>query len=77
MGSIDDNRAAPQFGDIPMSGTKDTPKPAQQGDNRVTDRSDETGQPWSDPADKKQGKGPRDEQQKSQHGEHTKVEPRH
>jgi hypothetical protein len=59
-----------------MSGTKDTPKPAQQGDDRTTDRSDENGQPWNDPVDE-QHEEPRGKQERSQHGEHTKVEPRH
>jgi hypothetical protein len=60
-----------------MSGTKETPTPAQQGENRVTDRSDETGQPWSDPVDEERGEAAPDEQERSEHGEHAKVEPRH
>ncbi|GGC73318.1 hypothetical protein GCM10011504_58390 [Siccirubricoccus deserti] len=60
-----------------MSGTRSTPKPAQQGDDRTIDRSDENGQPWHDPVDEQQGEEPRGKQERSQHGEHTKVESRH
>jgi hypothetical protein len=60
-----------------MSGTNDAPETTQLSDDRVTDRSDETSQPWGDPVEKQQGEGPQGDQQKSQHGEHTRVEPRH
>jgi hypothetical protein len=60
-----------------MSGTKETPTPARQGDDRATDRSDENGQPWNDPVDKQPGEAPRNEQERSGHGEHTPIEPRH
>jgi hypothetical protein len=60
-----------------MSGKSETPKPTQRGDNRVTDRSDENGQPWNDPVNESRDEAPRDEQERLQRGEHSPVEPRH
>jgi hypothetical protein len=67
----------PLEGDSPMSGTKETPTPAQQGQDEVTDRSDENGQPWNDPVDEQEGEKRKKEQERSQRGEHSPIEPRH
>jgi hypothetical protein len=66
-----------------MSGAKETPTPAQQGEDRAANRSDENGQPWNDPVDEQLAAQPRPaaepkgEQSRSHHGEHSEIEPRH